>query len=456
MRRPRPGSLRRRLFAGLAATAAVSALVTLLVGGALTRRSLEREALHSLARQVDLIAAQRAAKRTAQRGGPDLGDFLRTEQERLAILAPEQADLLLPRAAVASMRSRGVATGSLELHGTRYLYAARRSGGEALVLLRSARSQSADLSPFLVGLVAAAAVGAALAALVAFVLARAVARPVTRVAAASRRLAAGEQPAPLAVEGPTEVASLAAAFNHLSSELARARDAERAFLLSVSHELKTPLTVIRGHAEALQDGVVEAAAATAVIEREAGRLERLIRDLLDLARLRHRRFSVREAVVDLGEEARDAVARYAPQARRYGVELTASVTPHALALGDRDRVAQALSNLVENALRCTPAGGSVRVLAAPGRLDVVDDGPGLSAEDLEHAFERFYLYERYGSDRPVGTGLGLAIVRELADAMGGSVEVRSTPGLGSTFSLLLAPPRRRDPAGDRRRTATRA
>ncbi len=451
----RPRSLRGRLFAGLAATAAVSALVTLLVGGVLTRRSLEREALHSLARQIDLIAAQRAGKPIARRGTTDLGDFLATEQERLAILAPEQADLLLPGSAVAAMRSRGVATGSLELHGTRYLYAARRNGPESLVLLRSARKQSGDLTPFLLGLGVAAGVGAALAALVAVVLARAVARPVTRVAAASRRLAAGEQPAPLAVEGPTEVASLAAAFNHLATELARARDAERAFLLSVSHELKTPLTVIRGHAEALQDGVVETEAATAVIEREAGRLERLIRDLLDLARLRHGRFSAREGVVDLGEAARDTVARYAPQARRYGVELTASVTPHALARGDPDRVVQALANLVENALRCTPAGGSVRVLAAPGRLDVVDDGPGLSPDDLERAFERFYLYECHGSDRPVGTGLGLAIVRELAEAMGGSVEVRSTPGLGSTFSLALALPRERDAGGDRQRAAVR-
>src|SRR5581483_5524470 len=192
----RPRSLRGRLFAGLAATAAVSALVTLLVGGVLTRRSLEREALRSLARQIDLIAAQRAGKPIARRGTTDLGDFLATEQERLAILAPEQADLLLPGSAVAAMRSRGVATGSLELHGTRYLYAARRNGPESLVLLRSARKQSGDLTPFLLGLGVAAGVGAALAALVAVVLARAVARPVTRVAAASRRLAAGEQPAP--------------------------------------------------------------------------------------------------------------------------------------------------------------------------------------------------------------------------------------------------------------------
>jgi two-component system sensor histidine kinase BaeS len=111
--------------------------------------------------------------------------------------------------------------------------------------------------------------------------------------------------------------------------------------------------------------------------------------------------------------------------------------PAATAAGDQERVLQAVSNLVENALRCTPAGGAVRVLAGPGRIDVVDDGPGLEPAEIERAFDRFYLYERYGGERPVGTGLGLAIVRELAEAMGGTVEARSVSGVGSTFSILL-------------------
>jgi len=430
-------SVRRRLFVGIAVTVTVSILVTLLTGAYLTRRSLERESIRSLARQIDLIAAQRSAKAIAQRGGPDLGDFLATEQERLAILAPEQADLLLPESAVKTIRAKHVATGTLDLHGTRYLYAARRNGPEALVLLRSARKQSADWTPFLAGLGVAAGIGAALAAIVAFGLARAIARPITQVADASRRLAAGEDPEPLAVGGADEVAALATSFNHLASELSRAQEAERAFLLSVSHELRTPLTVIRGHAEALQDGVLSESQAGDVIEREAGRLERLIGDLLDLARLRRRAFSVGHGSVDLGDVAREVVARFQPQSRRFEVELSVAVEPGAVATGDADRLVQAVSNLVENALRCTPAGGAVRVLASPGRIDVVDDGPGLGPDDLERAFERFYLYERYGADRPVGTGLGLAIVRELAEAMDGTVEVRSAPGVGSNFSLVL-------------------
>jgi signal transduction histidine kinase len=176
-----------------------------------------------------------------------------------------------------------------------------------------------------------------------------------------------------------------------------------------------------------------------VIEREAGRLERLIRDLLDLARLRRRSFAVGSGAVDLGEVARDVVARFQPQSRRYGVALAATADADATAAGDSERVVQAISNLVENAIRCTPAGGHVRVLAAGSRIDVIDAGPGLHGDDLDRAFERFYLYERYGADRAVGTGLGLAIVRELAEAMGGRVEVRSVAGVGSTFSLVLPP-----------------
>ena len=285
----------------------------------------------------------------------------------------------------------------------------------------------------------AALLGLCLAAGVAFLLARAVARPVTRVAAASKRLAEGGNPDPLPIEGSTEIRQLSVSFNELSEELDRAQDAERAFLLSVSHELKTPLTAIRGHAEGLSDGVVVPERAAEVIERETHRLERLIRDLLDLARLRRRSFDVALGPVDLGAVADDAVARHAPQAEHYGVEVARRIEPEAGAVADADRTLQALSNLVENAIRCSPAGSVVVIEAAPGRLSVVDNGPGLASEDLARAFERFYLWDRYGADRPIGTGLGLAIVAELADAMDGRVTVTSTPGVGSTFTLELSP-----------------
>jgi two-component system OmpR family sensor kinase len=433
-----PRSLRARLFVGIASTVAVSTVVMLAVGAALTRHSLDEDARRSLGRQVDLIAAQHVST-PLQRGDRDIGRFLATEQERLAILTPEQAELLLPRAAAATLRSSGRADGTVDVRGESFLYAARLGGGDAIVLLRSARNQSADWKPFLVGLGLAALIGAVLAAVVAFLLARAVARPVTRVAAASRRLAEGESPEPLPIEGSTELRQLSRAFNELSEELHRAQDAERAFLLSISHELKTPLTAIRGHAEGIADGVVSPERAGEVIEREAQRLERLIRDLLDLARLRRRSFDVTPVSVDLSEIASEAIARHSPQARSYGVNLELRVGPPAGAIADPGRTLQALSNLVENAIRCTPKGGTVEIVASPGRLSVLDDGPGLATDDLERAFERFYLWDRYGADRPVGTGLGLAIVAELATAMGGRVTVESAPDKGATFTLELRP-----------------
>jgi two-component system, OmpR family, sensor kinase len=432
-------TLRSRLFLGIAATVLVSLVVTVVAGALLTRRSLEQTAVQALERQVELITAQRrdAPGRSAE---AEIGRFLATDQQRLAIVTPGQAALLLPASGAARLRAGNAASGTLEVRGTRFLYAARRSGDEAIVLLRPAASQSADWAPFVVGLGLAGLVGALLAALVALALARAVARPVARVSAASRTLAEGGRPDPLPVEGPREVATLASSFNDLSEELDRTHEAERAFLLSVSHELKTPLTAIRGHAEALEDGVLEPAPIGSVIEREARRLERLVGDLLDLARLRRRTFSVRSEPVDLGELAAVAYERHAPAARRFDVELQVLSSPDAIALADPDRLLQAVSNLVENALRSTPSGETVRILAGPGRVEVVDDGPGLAERDVPLAFERFYLYERSDSGRRVGTGLGLAIVRELAEAMGGSAYVRSQLGVGSTFGIALPVP----------------
>ena len=346
-------SFRSRLFLGIAATVLVSLVVTVVAGALLTRRSLEQTAVQALERQVELIAAQRrdAPTRSAE---AELGRFLATDEQRLAIVTPAQAALLLPPSGAALLRAGNSSSGTLDVRGTRFLYAARRSGDEAIVLLRPAASQAADWTPFVVGLGLAGLVGALLAALVALGLARAVARPVGRVAAASRTLAEGGRPDPLPVEGPREVATLARSFNDLSEELDRTHEAERAFLLSVSHELKTPLTAIRGHAEALEDGVLEATSIGSVIEREARRLERLVGDLLDLARLRRRTFSVRSEPVDLAELVAVAYERHAPAARRFGVELQVLASPDAVALADPDRLLQALSNLVENALRSTP------------------------------------------------------------------------------------------------------
>jgi signal transduction histidine kinase len=155
-------------------------------------------------------------------------------------------------------------------------------------------------------------------------------------------------------------------------------------------------------------------------------------------------FSVRSEPVDLAEVAAECRRRHETQAAAYGIELALDAHDGAEANGDADRLLQALSNLVENALRVSPASGTVRIVARPGLLAVEDEGPGLSPDEIPRAFERFFLYSRFAGSRPVGTGLGLAIVDELARAMGGVVDVRSRPGRTS-FSIRLRP----TPAGRR-------
>ena len=277
---------------------------------------------------------------------------------------------------------------------------------------------------------------------------RRIVRPVAQVAAASAVLAEGDRPEPIPEQGPAELAIMARSFNRMSERLAEAERAQSAFVASVSHELKTPLTSLEGYGELLADGAVPAAEAGPVILAETARLERLVGDLLDSARLQQSSFSVKRGPVSLRRVVDEVARRYAAAAREYDVELrtdahAAGVAESHMALvvlADEDRLLQVVSNLVENALRCTPAGGSVTVRAEPCFISVEDTGPGLKPEDLEHAFERFYLYERCGKDRPVGTGLGLAIVKELTEAMGGEVHAYSAPGQGTTFVMRFSSP----------------
>jgi two-component system sensor histidine kinase BaeS len=144
--------------------------------------------------------------------------------------------------------------------------------------------------------------------------------------------------------------------------------------------------------------------------------------------------------VDLSNIVERAVERHRLRARELNVELTGSTNGPALAVGDPDRLLQATSNLIENALRITPAGGSVSATARAGEIEVQDTGPGLAPDDLPHAFERFYLYERYRSEREVGSGLGLAIVGELAARMGGGIAVENVDGGGARFTLRVPQP----------------
>jgi two-component system sensor histidine kinase BaeS len=400
----------------------VTLALTIGIGAVLTRRQVDRSEAASLARRADEIALQR---RTS------------VSYVNQNVLTGRTREIVAPRPALTAYVPdvNADSDGTTSYAGGRYLYAYRTLPSRGLLVLLPA-GVSAAWHPFLVDLLIAGSAGAALAAAFSLLLARSLTRPIRRVAGATQALAAEGRAEPLPADGPAELASLARAFNEMAAQLEESRDSERAFLLSVSHELKTPLTAIRGYAEGLAEGAFEPEEAAATILVESKRLERLVRDLLDLARMNRSEFSVRRESVDLGAVARDAVARHEAAADGFGVALAAE-GGEAWVEADADRALQIASNLVENALRETPPGGSVTVRAEERRLAVADTGPGLAPDDLPRAFDRFFLYDKYGRERPVGSGLGLAIVKQLAVAMGGDVTVSSAPGAGATFTVEL-------------------
>jgi two-component system, OmpR family, sensor kinase len=417
-------SLRARLFAATLAALALTLALTIAIGAVLTRRQVDQSQAANIARRADDLAHQRRQNVNYKTQNEVVGN-VRTMIERRTAFRTLVPDV--------SKNSDGQTT----YLGQRQLYSYRTLPHLGLLVLRSTSVQSAAWRPFLGDLLLAALAGVVLAAALSFLVARSIARPIRRVAAATRALAADENHAPLPTGGTTELAQLAEAFNQMTEQLAAARQAERDFLLSVSHELKTPLTAIRGYSEGLADGAFEPDEAARIISLEASRLERLVRDLLDLARMNRSEFSVQREPVDLAEVAREAVRRQESAAREFGVALTAE-GDETWVEADADRVLQVAANLVENALRETPAGGVVTVRAEPGTLFVADTGPGIPPEDVPHAFERFYLYDKADKDRPLGSGLGLAIVKQLATAMGGDVSVQSSSA-GTTFEVRLGP-----------------
>ena len=430
------GGLRSQLFWAIGVVVLICVALTIGVGVVLTHRAVQRATLNDVGHQADLIVAElQSSVLSLQTLQARIGPELNRQHEHVLVRRED-----LPKWAQERLAQNGRVQGTMDFGGTPNYFAARKANPGTIILLRPRSTVGSLLSPYVWGLLIAAAAGGLLAALAAFLLARRISRPVVRVSTAVRSLMRGTHPEPVPAEGATEIATLAVAFNDLAAQLRRAQEAERNFLLSVSHELKTPLTAIRGYAEAVEDGAVEPREAAATVASEARRLERLVHDLLDLARMNRTDFGVHNTEIDLAEVAEDAVHRYQQQAESFGVGLHVVADAPAPAIGDADRVLQVVSNLVENALRLTPQGGEVRVVATPGVLRVEDTGPGLAEADTARAFERFYLHERYGVERRVGTGLGLAIVKELTLAMGGSVDVESSPGRLTVFTVRLGVP----------------
>ena len=429
-------SLRRRVLAYLALAAIASCALTVGFGIVLVRQHVADQEMTVLRNQADLLAFV---------GGHPAAQGAGTHVYRLDARHRHRAGAGFAAAVQRAVGSAGNAQGTIHLHSIAFLYVARETSDGRVVLVRRAAVGFGQWRAFLEALVLAGLAGSLLAVLLAVVLARRLTRPIHSLAGATRRLAGGETGVLVPVQGDDELADLGRSFNTMSGELERAREAQRTFLESVSHELKTPLTSVRGYAEALQEGAVGPGEAGAVIGNEAQRLERLVQDLLDLARLGRADFAVAHEPVDLAAVADAAVRRLGVRARELGVELVAAGEAPECGLGDADRLLQAVSNLIENALRLTPAGGMVTVRSGGAErgegtlIEVCDTGPGLEQADLGRAFERFYLYDRYRGDpgRTVGSGLGLAIVAQLVAAMDGTVSAGNRDAGGACFAIRV-------------------
>jgi two-component system, OmpR family, sensor histidine kinase BaeS len=270
----------------------------------------------------------------------------------------------------------------------------------------------------------------------AIVMARMLARPLREVGAAARRIADGDYAARVPREGPEEIASLADSFNQMAASLEEQERMRRDFIANAAHELRTPLTNLQGYLEALRDGVIVADRSTyESLWDEAERLVRLSRELDALAEGDAASRASGGALlqsIDLAAAIRAAVELVQPSIDRAGLSLSLAVPETLPARANPDHLAQVLGNLLSNAVRYTPAGGSVSVRAERRPSDllvsVANSGEPIPPDDLDHVFERFYRVEKSRDRARGGAGIGLAIVKQLVEAGGGRVGAESIEG----------------------------
>ena len=290
----------------------------------------------------------------------------------------------------------------------------------------------------LIGL--AIAVGVAL--VVGVVIAAGITRPLRRLTAAARGVAAGDLRSRSGLAGRDELATVGAAFDDMAAGLQAQEAARRNLFADIAHELRTPVTVIEGNLQAMLDGVYDRSDETlrSTLDRAEG-LHRLVEDIRDLSLADVGKLDLSIEQVSLARVLDDAASAMRGQAQAKGVALESAPSP-GTALADEARLRQVLANLLDNAVRHTPSGGSIAIRSGAHddgtpRIEVTDTGEGIPADDLPHIFDRFYRGTDASGRKTRGSGLGLAIARALIDAMDGRLTAASTPGEGSTFRIEL-------------------
>jgi two-component system OmpR family sensor kinase len=445
------GTLAGRITLVCLAVAGVAVIVAGLVAARLIRTTADNVLQSSLAAQADVVASQLDETGIGNRlGVGKVADVVRGQGISVVVRRAGGGQAVGEAVAVQAAGKAGLAarhSTRVTVAGSQYLVETRVIGarGAAFALVLPARSVEATQRALVRNIALALGIGLLVAALAGWFSGRLLGRPLRRAALAAGSLRAGRRDVRVPVEGPREVAEVAGSLNSLADALAVSEARQRDFLLSVSHELRTPLTAVTGFAEAIADGVAsgdDAVRAGQTIQREAVRLERLVTDLLELARLGADEFRLDPAPVDLAALVRDCAEVWQLRCAREDVRLSVSAPASPVpVVADARRLRQVVDGLAENALRVTPAGApmvfSLSVSSSSASLSVRDGGPGLAPEDYPVAFERGVLNARYRDRRPVGSGIGLALVHGLVTRMGGTLTAGPAPEGGAAFTITF-------------------
>ena len=446
-------SLAVRITLLVVAVAIAVATVAGVVGAAMIRNTAVDVTRNYLANQADVVQDQLTGEDPGYRTGltrlagvfAQQGIWVVTISRTGHLVGTEpQAVRAATDAGVAKLAAGKSMSRTVSSGGRTLLIEARAVPGHGFALVASADIGSGTartlqrrvLLALLIGLVAAVIGG--------LVVARLVTRPLRRTAETARAMGAGSRQTRAPVAGPSEVADVATAVNELADALQHSESRQRQFLTSVSHELRTPLAAISGQAEALSDGIVpdvEVLQVGRTIRAECARLERLVSDLLDLARLGADSFRLEVGPCDLAALLREMAAVWQVRCDQRGVRLVLELPPEPVVVEtDARRLRQVLDGLAENALRLLGA-GRVLVLALTDSgsavLEVRDSGPGLAPEDYPVAFEQGVLHDRYRGRRPGGAGLGLALAASLVTRLGGGITADKAPEGGVRMRIQL-------------------
>ena len=367
-------------------------------------------------------------------------------RELLFDSTPDQPELPFPRRNMLNQNSQV----ALDAKGDAWLYATSRGFGGRVLVVAAPRPRVPVLNifadEFFVPIMQGWVIALLLSLVLAFLLSRWVADPLQNVILAARNYPSDDI-VEVPVRGPREVQDLTQAFNSMVKRVDNSQRSQKDFVADVSHELKTPLTSIQGFAQAILDETADTPEArkqaAQIIYDESGRMHRMALDLLDLARFESGIADLKMSQVDVSALLQNIVNKFTPQAQQSNIELQVNIPDELpMLLADGDRLAQVFTNLVDNALKFTPANGSISLAAKPVgaemELSITDTGSGVPEDALPRLFDRFYRVDqsRVGGKKH-STGLGLAIVKEIVQAHGGRIGVRSQAGQGTTFIIHL-------------------